>query len=371
MSISLSASMANVSSGAIYKDLTGSLSGITESATQLPESLKAELDAAAASTEAAMKAQQGMFNQTAAVANTYTEILKKKQLSEGKTPDPSFSCGLLDIFSKGKEFLNEMKTKITQGIEKLMGPINDLKSKFGSLYTELQDKIKAVTMAIGDAAKAVAQAALDAFKQVNQALSDGFKAIGDKISGFANELKSGVNDLIDKGKAALKTAIGEIKAFAASIKLSSPFGADCNKAAKEVAIDTSKLASMADISKVMGALPDASAIAGAATGAVAGAAGAVTGAVASAAGAVTGAVTTVTSAASSVAGAVDGIKAKAESVIASLPTLPTATDAASLATKYANAEVKAATKVAEAASQVAQQDVDPEITRLLAISRQA
>lgn len=233
--------MSAASSGAMFKDITGPLSTITQSASQLPASLSAQFTAATASVQTQVAAAQSTFKTASSISATYAEVLNKQAQSAGTTVDTKAACGPLAIFAQVKELLNSLKTSIQEGISKLLAPINELKDKFGAAFTELQDKINAVATAVTDAAKALAQQALDLFKEANKAMSDAFGAINDKVSEMAKGLTDGVKGAIDAGKAALKSAIGAIKDFAAGIKLSLPFNAPCLADAKDVAIDASKM----------------------------------------------------------------------------------------------------------------------------------
>lgn len=234
-----------VSSGSMFRDFTGQLSGINASAAALPASLSAQFTSATANVQSQITAAQGTFKTASSISQTYAEVLKKKQQSgadiSGATP-----CGSLEIFSKIKELLAAAKTTISEGIAALMAPINALKEQFGELFTELQTKIAAVTSAVTEAAKKLAQDALDLFKAANQALADGFKFVDDKVGELTKGLTDGVKGAIDAGKAALKDAIKAIKDFASTIKFSLPFNAPCLADAKEVALDPSKL--MANVS---------------------------------------------------------------------------------------------------------------------------
>lgn len=238
---SLSDTMAAASSGSMFRDITGPLSTITQSASQLPPSLSAQFTAATANVQSQVAAAQGTFKTASSISATYAEVLNKQAQAAGTTVDTKAACGPLAIFAQVKELLNSIKTSIQEGISKLLAPINELKDKFGAAFAELQDKISAVATAVTDAAKELAQQALDLFKEANKALSDAFSAINDKVSEMAKGLTDGIKGAIDAGKAALKSAIGAIKDFAASIKLSLPFNAPCLADAKDIAIDSSKM----------------------------------------------------------------------------------------------------------------------------------
>ena len=242
---SFSEAMNAASSGSMFRDFTGQLSGINASAAQLPIGLSAQFTAATANVQSQLIAAQGTFKTASSISQSYAEVLKKKEQSGASTANDT-PCGSLEIFTKIKEFLSKIKTSISEGIATLMGPINELKAQFGALYDELQTKIAAVASAVTDAAKAVAQAALDLFKEANKMLADAAKFVDDKIGELTKGLTDGVKAVVDAGKAALKSAISAIKDFAASIKLSLPFNSPCLANAKEIAIDPSKL--MANVS---------------------------------------------------------------------------------------------------------------------------
>lgn len=242
---SFSEAMNAASSGSMFRDFTGQLSGINASAAQLPIGLSAQFTAATANVQSQLAAAQSTFKTASSISQTYAEVLKKKEQSGASTANDT-PCGSLEIFTKVKEFLSAIKTGIANGIAALMAPINELKAQFGALYDELQTKIAAVASAVTDAAKAAAQAALDLFKEANQALADAAKFVDGKIGELTKGLTDGVKAVVDAGKAALKSAISAIKDFAASIKLSLPFNSPCLSNAKEIAIDPSKL--MANVS---------------------------------------------------------------------------------------------------------------------------
>lgn len=302
MSVKLSETIAAVKSGAIFNDLTGQLSDVTDMASKLPPDLKEKFDTASAGVLAQMKEAQANFRTTSAIASQHADIINQRVFAEeGRSAteeELEEACAPLSIFEKGPALLKELIGNIYDGIggfakelgASISGFVSDaqgLAKSAASKFTEISSKVAGfvsdIATAVTEEARALAQAAYDAFKSANSAIMDAVDKMTAKINEVAGELTSKVTALVDTAKAALGNAVGAIKDWISSIDFSIGGGSPCAKNAKEIAIDTSKLANPADLAKAAMAGP---------AGVVSGAVSAATGAV----GAATSAINTATGA---------------------------------------------------------------------------
>ena len=304
MSVKLTDTIAAVKSGAIYNDLTSQLTGVNTMAAGLPAEFKAQFDTASASVLAQMQAAQANFRTTAAIASQHAEIINRKVFAEkGRSATEAEleeACGPLSIFEKGPALLKELVSNIYNGIGAFAKDLGaavggiasdafklakSAASKFSEVAGQVSKFVSDIASAVTEEAKALAQAAYDAFKKANAKLMEAFDGMKSKISEVAGELSSKITDLANKAKEALSKAVSEIKDWISSIDFSLNFSSPCAKKAKEIAIDTSKIADPAELSKA----------------ALAGPIGAATSAASGAVGAATSAINTATSAATSFA----------------------------------------------------------------------
>jgi len=265
---SLSDTINSIKSGAVFADVTAALSDVTSMASQLPQEFTAVFDSAVSSVTAAMSAAQANLPTLMSVASTQANVINMQSVSSTGQPATntalSVACGALAIFRDGPAMLRAKLNEIIESIKGFAAGFNvsieglpgieaakKVAAAIKGTVSQISDLVKDVVTAVDQAAKDLAQAALDAFSAANAGLKSMYDSVAGAVQNAASGLVSGINGLVEQGKAAFRDAIKDIKAFAAGIQFSLPSATPCSSEAKAVALDQTKLT---DPSKISGAV---------------------------------------------------------------------------------------------------------------------
>jgi hypothetical protein len=273
---SLTATMADIKSGAINKDITASLAKISSVAGSLPTDISNAVADAQSAIATKMAEAQAQLPKLLAIAQANMELTTKTSLANGAPPTEAqlkAASGSLAIFQDGPAALKAQAESISKKVAEAgkdfgaklpaaldtasnfakagLDKISSLATSAGSSISSFASGVPAETIPNPLGGGTIPNPAYTAFAAVptNALLLTKLSTLKSDMTSAASGLTSVFGAIEAKANTAVSGGIADLKAFAAAAQYAQPAGG-LMAAAKSVSIDATKV-SAAQINKVV------------------------------------------------------------------------------------------------------------------------